>query len=197
MRKPFLWGIALLLSLSLAFAVQQEEVKDPVCGMKIKVAEAKFKTEFKGKTYYFCSADCKGKFDKEPTKYVKEEKEQKHNLLCCALSEEIMKDVKVEKKETEKGVTVTMTSENPEVAKKLQEAVGKCKMMGEKMEHMEHKEMKHEECCMMHTKGVKSKVTNIKNGVQIELTSDNPDIVKKIKTTCENSSCCGKKEHKH
>lgn len=192
MRKPFLWGITLLLSLGLVFAIQQEEVKDPVCGMKIKAGEAKFKTEFKGKTYYFCSADCKEKFDKEPTKYVKEEKESKPLPVCCGIGEEIMKDVKVEKKDTEKGAIITLTSTNPDVVKKLQEKVGKCKTMGEKMETM-----KHEECCMMHMKDVKTRVTNIKDGVQIEFTSENPEALKKLKMSCGESSCCGEKEHKH
>jgi len=63
---------------SFAQAAQQPQpttVKDPVCGMKIDPAKAKGKVEYKGKTYHFCSDDCKTKFEKDPAKYA--EKEQK------------------------------------------------------------------------------------------------------------------------
>lgn len=56
--------------LALAQNAQPEKVKDPVCGMKIDPAKAKGKSEYKGKTYHFCSTDCKTKFDKDPAKYV-------------------------------------------------------------------------------------------------------------------------------
>jgi YHS domain-containing protein len=52
---------------------QPTTVKDPVCGMKIDPATAKGKIEHKGKTYYFCSDDCKAKFQKEPAKYAEKE----------------------------------------------------------------------------------------------------------------------------
>ncbi len=45
--------------------------KDPVCGMQIDEANAAGKSEYRGKTYYFCSLGCKASFDKEPEKYVK------------------------------------------------------------------------------------------------------------------------------
>ena len=52
-----------------------EKVKDVVCGMQIDPTKAKGgKSEYKGKTYYFCSEDCKKKFDKEPAKYVPDPK---------------------------------------------------------------------------------------------------------------------------
>jgi YHS domain-containing protein len=50
---------------------KEEKVKDPVCGMEISVEKAKGKSQYKKKTYYFCSNSCKEKFDKEPEKYVK------------------------------------------------------------------------------------------------------------------------------
>lgn len=46
-------------------------VTDPVCGMKIDPKTAAGKSTYDGKTYYFCSADEKAKFDKDPEKYVK------------------------------------------------------------------------------------------------------------------------------
>jgi len=36
---------------------------DPVCGMKVDPAKAAGKSEYKGKTYYFCSDQCKREFD--------------------------------------------------------------------------------------------------------------------------------------
>ncbi|NPE29981.1 YHS domain-containing protein [Methanococcoides sp. SA1] len=45
-------------------------VKDPVCGMKIDKNTAKFKSEYKGENYYFCSLSCKNKFDEDPDKYI-------------------------------------------------------------------------------------------------------------------------------
>lgn len=44
--------------------------KDVVCGMTVNPKTAAGKSEFQGKTYYFCSKGCKAAFDKNPTKYV-------------------------------------------------------------------------------------------------------------------------------
>lgn len=43
----------------------------PVCGMSIDEKSAKFKMEYRGKTYYFCSSSDKSKFELDPEKYVK------------------------------------------------------------------------------------------------------------------------------
>lgn len=45
-------------------------VRDPVCGMDIDPASAAGKSEYKGQTYYFCSAGCKKSFEKDPEKYL-------------------------------------------------------------------------------------------------------------------------------
>jgi Cu+-exporting ATPase len=45
--------------------------KDPVCGMMVDPKTAAGKSEYLGKTYYFCAPGCKKDFDKEPQKYVK------------------------------------------------------------------------------------------------------------------------------
>ncbi len=45
-------------------------VHDPVCHMDIDPANAAATSEYKGKTYYFCSPGCKRAFDKEPEKYL-------------------------------------------------------------------------------------------------------------------------------
>lgn len=44
--------------------------KDPVCGMEIDPKTAAGKSEYQGKTYYFCSLGCKKLFDKNPAKYL-------------------------------------------------------------------------------------------------------------------------------
>ena len=49
------------------------EARDPVCGMTVDVATAHFRSEYNGKTYYFCAAGCKRSFDKEPGNYVQTE----------------------------------------------------------------------------------------------------------------------------
>lgn len=43
--------------------------KDPVCGMTVDPKTAAGKSEYKGVTYYFCSAGCKKAFDANPEKY--------------------------------------------------------------------------------------------------------------------------------
>jgi Cu+-exporting ATPase len=43
---------------------------DPVCGMKIKEKRAKYISEHQDQTYYFCSAECKKRFDKYPERYA-------------------------------------------------------------------------------------------------------------------------------
>ncbi len=51
--------------------VEMATVKDPVCGMDIDPDGAAAKMEYKGQTYYFCSAACHDKFKREPEKYVR------------------------------------------------------------------------------------------------------------------------------
>ena len=40
--------------------------KDPVCGMQVDPKKAAGTSEYQGKTWYFCSAGCKRKFDQNP-----------------------------------------------------------------------------------------------------------------------------------
>jgi len=44
--------------------------KDPVCGMDVDEATAKYKAEYMGRTYYFCAKCCLEAFQREPEKYV-------------------------------------------------------------------------------------------------------------------------------
>ena len=43
---------------------------DPVCDIEVDEEEAEFKTEYKGKTYYFCAPGCKTKFEENPEKFL-------------------------------------------------------------------------------------------------------------------------------
>ena len=44
---------------------------DPVCGMTVDEKKAPAKSDYMGKTYYFCSVACKKAFDQNPAKYAK------------------------------------------------------------------------------------------------------------------------------
>ena len=46
----------------------EESAIDPVCGMKVKVADAKHIAPHAGHTFYFCSAKCLAKFKAEPAR---------------------------------------------------------------------------------------------------------------------------------
>jgi len=61
---------ALVLALSALQTQTPDTAKDPVCGMSVKIATAKYTSEYKGAKYYFCSEGCKTSFDKEPDKYL-------------------------------------------------------------------------------------------------------------------------------
>ena len=45
---------------------------DPVCKMTVDELKAAGKSEYNGKTYYFCAPGCKARFDRNPREYVKE-----------------------------------------------------------------------------------------------------------------------------
>jgi Cu+-exporting ATPase len=48
----------------------QSTARDPICGMSVDVASAKHHSEYEGKSFYFCCAGCKSKFDAEPARYI-------------------------------------------------------------------------------------------------------------------------------
>ena len=45
-------------------------VIDPVCGMTIDSQTAVARTQYEGRTFYFCSEECKREFDANPTRYA-------------------------------------------------------------------------------------------------------------------------------
>ena len=46
------------------------QAKDPVCGMTVDKASAKYITQHAGQKYYFCCAPCKTKFEKNPQQFL-------------------------------------------------------------------------------------------------------------------------------
>ena len=51
-----------------AVQARHEEI-DPVCGMSVDVATARFRTSHDGQTYYFCSAGCLTRFTNDPAAF--------------------------------------------------------------------------------------------------------------------------------
>lgn len=45
-------------------------VKDPVCGMSVDPEHAAAAAVRGGRTYYFCSASCRDKFERAPEQYI-------------------------------------------------------------------------------------------------------------------------------
>jgi len=45
--------------------------KDVVCGMDVEPGQAAATTQYQGKTYYFCSKECKTRFDANPSQYAR------------------------------------------------------------------------------------------------------------------------------
>lgn len=48
---------------------------DPVCGMQIETTDAAGQSDYKGRTYYFCSSSCKEQFDANPARFTENESE--------------------------------------------------------------------------------------------------------------------------
>lgn len=53
-----------------------ETMFDPVCGMVVHPENAIASVEYGGKTYYFCSEECKDEFNEDPEMYIAEEETQ-------------------------------------------------------------------------------------------------------------------------
>lgn len=46
---------------------------NPVCSMEVDAKTAAAQSDYKGKTYYFCSSGCKLSFDRAPEKYLNQD----------------------------------------------------------------------------------------------------------------------------
>jgi xanthine dehydrogenase accessory factor len=49
---------------------ETHEALDPICGMTVQVATARYRSVYEGKTFYFCSAGCLQKFEENPAEYA-------------------------------------------------------------------------------------------------------------------------------
>jgi uncharacterized protein len=63
-------GVEMLRGMAHPSEEKANPVRDPVCGMPIDPATATEKVEDMGAAYYFCSAQCKESFEKDPGKYI-------------------------------------------------------------------------------------------------------------------------------
>ncbi|HEV8585899.1 MAG TPA: YHS domain-containing protein [Methylomirabilota bacterium] len=45
---------------------------DPVCKMEVNPVSAEAQSEWGGQTFYFCSLECKERFDRDSAKYLDE-----------------------------------------------------------------------------------------------------------------------------
>jgi YHS domain-containing protein len=43
---------------------------DPVCGMRVHEDKAAATSQYEGEKYYFCSMNCKKKFEAQPAQYA-------------------------------------------------------------------------------------------------------------------------------
>jgi P-type Cu+ transporter len=55
---------------NVASSSAKAQAKDPVCGMDVNPATARFKTSHSGKEYFFCCAGCQAKFQANPEKIL-------------------------------------------------------------------------------------------------------------------------------
>jgi Cu+-exporting ATPase len=46
--------------------------KDPVCGMQVDEQQARATAQHGGQTFYFCSQECKAKFEQDPQRYTRQ-----------------------------------------------------------------------------------------------------------------------------
>ena len=54
---------------SVSAATVPQEAVDPVCGMTVKIATARYRSDVGERTAYFCCGGCKTKFDAAPDRY--------------------------------------------------------------------------------------------------------------------------------
>jgi len=180
-------SVALLMMFFVRASGWAQEVRDPVCGMKLDASRARFSAEYQGQRYYFCSADCLAKFEANPAHYLAKSLDiKKEEKICCSLPPELLREAKVEKRETSDGFLLTITSDNPEIARKLQETIGQCQKemkAGEKSGHTHGGHMvrdknkigeeKTQACCLMCDEGYEKRIIKLSQGVRLELKRKN------------------------
>lgn len=55
----------------------ERTTRDPVCGMEGLGGQSKITSKYKDKIYYFCSENCKKRFEVAPTDYISDINKQR------------------------------------------------------------------------------------------------------------------------
>ena len=56
--------------------------RDPVCGMELEPDEEAASADHEGRTYVFCSDECRRRFEQEPARYVVATADRPITPLC-------------------------------------------------------------------------------------------------------------------
>jgi xanthine dehydrogenase accessory factor len=51
-------------------AAEPAEALDPICGMTVEIATARYRSQAEGRTTYFCCLHCKETFEQDPRRYL-------------------------------------------------------------------------------------------------------------------------------
>jgi len=111
----------------------------------------------------------------------------------------MMKDVSINTSDIDKGVRIEITSDNPDTIKMIQEHAAMHTKMKEKMQHHMKEEGKEGCCkhdCPCNVEGANISITNMEKGVAMEITSDNEESVKEIRSRAEKIKQMHKPEEK-
>ena len=74
------------------------KVKDPVCGMNVKLDAGKPSLKYKGDEFHFCAQGCHGKFERDPYFYLsgnkakKKQPNAKNSTFTCPMDPEIVQE---------------------------------------------------------------------------------------------------------
>jgi len=82
----------LALGMPRVASLSSVKMKDPVCGMDVNPATAKFKLEHEGQPFFFCSVGCLEKFRAAPAKYLNQPQAQpsnQANAYVCPMCPEV------------------------------------------------------------------------------------------------------------
>lgn len=112
----------------------------------------------------------------EEKKDNEQKKKNPRYILCSQMTKETLKGVKASKRRTGNGAVIVMTSPDPEAVKKLKEMVASCQAKTSPAGDTGKAQRD-----ILSMEGVKVFETNLNNGIRLELSSDNPEIVGKIK----------------
>src|SRR5215831_7010524 len=68
-------------------------VRDPVCGMSVDPATSKYRFDYRGETFHFCSAGCRARFAADPARYLDKSKPEPElpagTIYTCPMHPEV------------------------------------------------------------------------------------------------------------